>query len=48
MSAVQCLGARVFWSLDAEAVKYDHKSSFRNLISTWLHVETSPCQRFVA
>ena len=55
-----CLGVRVFWSLDADVVKYDHKPSFRNLISTyrklcfrnsismWLHVEKSPCQTFVA
>ena len=35
-------------SLDAEAIKYDHKSSFRNSISMWLHVEKSPCQMFVA
>ena len=34
--------------LDVEVVKYYHKSSFRNSISTWLHVENSPCQMLIA
>ena len=29
--------------LDVEVVKYYHKSSFRNSILTWLHVEKSQC-----
>ena len=50
---------RVFWTLsDSEkwnkswvcvlCLKYDHKSSIRNSILTWLHVEKSSHQIFVA
>ena len=39
----ECFGV---WTL--KCLKYDHKSSIRNSISTWLHVEKSPCQMFVA
>ena len=28
--------------------EYDHKSSIRNLISMWLHVEKNPCHMLIA
>ena len=43
-----CLGVRVFWSRGTEVVKYNRKSSSRNSISTWLHVEKSPCSKPVS
>ena len=33
------------WTLKCQ---YDHKSSIRNSISTWIHVEKSPYQMVVA